>query len=255
MSGGHAASAEPAAAGEQTVPADMPQAQAGVAGDANPTSAAGGPRSAILAAIAPKIEAALLCSERPLSAGRLAEALDLDATAPVQAAIAQLNADYARTGRSFRIEAVAGGFRVLTLPEHADVMLAMSRVQPRSGGGLSPAQLETLSIVAYRQPVLRTDVEAVRGVACGEVLRVLMERHLVKIVGRAEELGRPMLYGTTKQFLEVFGLASLRDLPQTQVQIQGQNQRLNPAPSPDPDSDQAPAQADHPPPAAMETQP
>ena len=79
---------------------------------------------------------------------------------------------------------------------------------------LSPAALETLAIVAYRQPIVRAEIEAIRGVASGEVLRSLMERRLVRITGRAEELGRPMLYGTTREFLQVFGLASLADLPQ-----------------------------------------
>ena len=81
---------------------------------------------------------------------------------------------------------------------------------------LSQAALETLSIIAYRQPVMRAEIEVIRGVACGEVLRGLMERRLVKIVGRAEELGRPMLYGTTKEFLSIFGLANLNDLPDVQ---------------------------------------
>ena len=76
--------------------------------------------------------------------------------------------------------------------------------------------METLAIVAYRQPILRADIEAIRGVACGEVLRGLMEKNLVKIVGRAEVLGRPMLYGTTRRFLESFGLGSLVDLPRVE---------------------------------------
>ena len=71
----------------------------------------------------------------------------------------------------------------------------------------------TLSIIAYRQPITRAELEAIRGVACGEVVRTLMDRRLVKITGRAEELGRPMLYGTTRQFLDTFGLASVKDLP------------------------------------------
>ena len=78
---------------------------------------------------------------------------------------------------------------------------------------LSKPALETLAIIAYRQPVTRAELEAIRGVACGEVVRTLMERRLVKITGRAEELGRPMLYGTTRQFLDTFGLASVKDLP------------------------------------------
>ncbi|MEM1444863.1 MAG: SMC-Scp complex subunit ScpB [Planctomycetota bacterium] len=158
-----------------------------------------------------RVEAALITAERPMSAGKLAEALGLDASKPVSEAIDRLNTHYEDTGRSFRIEQVAGGYRVLTLPAFGDVMAALHR--KKDTGKLSPAALETLAVVAYKQPVLRTGVEAIRGVACGEVLRALMERHLVKIVGRAEEPGRPMLYGTTKQFLEVFGLSSLKDLP------------------------------------------
>ena len=78
---------------------------------------------------------------------------------------------------------------------------------------LSAPALETLTVVAYRQPILRANVEAIRGVQCGEILRQLMERDLVRIVGRSDDLGRPLLYGTTKRFLEVFGLRSLGDLP------------------------------------------
>ena len=162
-------------------------------------------------ALAPRVEAALLTSDRAMTAGRLAEALDLPASGPVKAAIDQLNTAYEATGRSFRIEEVAGGYSVMTLPQYADVLLALKR--GKNSSRLSPAALETLSIIAYKQPVLRADIEAIRGVACGETLRSLMERHLVKITGRAEEIGRPMLYGTTKQFLEVFGLANLKDLP------------------------------------------
>lgn len=165
--------------------------------------------------IGAKVEAALLGLGRPMTLGRLAEALGLEATKPVKEAIATLNEQYASTGRSFRIEEVAGGWQVLTLPEHRDVLSALH--QSKGQSKLSPAALETLAVVAYKQPVLRTDIEAIRGVACGEVLRSLMERHLVKIVGRAEEIGRPMLYGTTKQFLEVFGLASLKDLPDVEA--------------------------------------
>ena len=103
-------------------------------------------------------------------------------------------------------------------------MLTMSDFNPyigkllrhRQETKLSQAALETLAIVAYRQPVLRADVEAVRGVACGELLNRLRELNLIKIVGRAEDIGRPILYGTTKRFLDVFGLASLDDLPKVE---------------------------------------
>ncbi|MEM9881826.1 MAG: SMC-Scp complex subunit ScpB [Planctomycetota bacterium] len=171
--------------------------------------------SADLGVLCPKVEAALLTSERALSSGKIAEAVGLEHSRPVNAAVAELNRQYEATGRAFRIEAVAGGWRVMTLPEHADVLAELRR--SKSQGKLSAAALETLAIVAYKQPVLRAELESIRGVACGETLRSLMERHLVKIVGRAEELGRPMLYGTTKQFLEVFGLGSLKDLPESET--------------------------------------
>jgi segregation and condensation protein B len=131
--------------------------------------------------------------------------------ARIRAAVEALNADYEQTGRSFRIERVAGGLQMLTMPAYAEDITRLKGA--RQSSKLSQAALETLAIIAYRQPILRADLESIRGVACGEVLRSLMERRLVRIAGRAEEVGRPMLYGTTKEFLEVFGLATLDDLP------------------------------------------
>ncbi len=159
-----------------------------------------------------RIEAILLTNDRPISTARLSEWLEGLSAGTIQDAIASLNELYDRTGRSFRIEQVAGGWKVLTLPRYAEVLerMARGRAQPSR---LTPATMETLAIIAYKQPILRVDIEAIRGVACGEVLRSLLDMHLVKIVGRAEQPGRPMLYGTTRQFLEVFGLASLKDLP------------------------------------------
>lgn len=164
--------------------------------------------------LAPKVEAALLASERPISVARLADALGGIAAAQIKTAVAHLNQTYERDGRSFRIESVAGGWQIRTLPEHAAVLTALHKT--RSQSKLSPAALETLAIVAYKQPIMRAEIETIRGVACGEVLRSLMDRHLIKIVGRAEEIGRPMLYGTTKAFLEVFGLSNLKDLPKVE---------------------------------------
>lgn len=156
------------------------------------------------------VEAALLASDRPLPAAKVAQILGCNAKA-VQQAVEALNEHYEQSQRSFRIENVAGGFQMLTLPRFGAVASQLQRT--RSHGRLSASALETLAIIAYKQPILRAELEAIRGVACGEVLRNLMERHLVKIVGRAEEIGRPMLYGTTKGFLEAFGLSSLKDLP------------------------------------------
>jgi segregation and condensation protein B len=158
-----------------------------------------------------RIEAVLMSIDRPMTAGQIAEPLGLDSTRPVQEAIARLNEFYEQHDRSFRIEQVAGGYQILTLPQYHDTLAALHKT--KADNKLSPAALETLAIIAYKQPIMRTSIETIRGVSCGEVIRSLMDRHLIKIVGRAEEVGRPMLYGTTKTFLEVFGLASLKDLP------------------------------------------
>ena len=103
---------------------------------------------------------------------------------------------------------------MLTLSDYNHWLKKLLRV--RSDSKLSPAALETLAIIAYKQPVIRADVEAIRGVQAGEMIRNLMYKRLVKIVGRAEVLGRPMLYGTTRKFLETFGLNSLKDLPKNE---------------------------------------
>ena len=158
-----------------------------------------------------RVEAALMSTDRPLSANQLSQLLGEVGVKAVNQAVEELNKIYVDTGRSFRIENIAGGWQCLTLPRFAPVLRAMHKT--RQSMKLGPAALETLAIIAYKQPILRADVEAIRGVACGEMIRGLMERRLVKIVGRAQELGRPMLYGTTKTFLEVFGLSSLKDLP------------------------------------------
>lgn len=129
----------------------------------------------------------------------------------VAASIDRLNAVYESSGRSFRIEHVAGGYRVMTLPRHAPALARLH--QERSAGKLTKPAVETLAIIAYRQPITRAKLEAIRGVSCGEVLKTLLERRLITVSGRAEELGRPMLYATTRQFLDAFGLSSLRDLP------------------------------------------
>lgn len=188
---------------DATEPADGPVGQAD--GEAEPDAAAD--QQVDHAAL----EALLFSTHHPLTAGRLAELLDLESTRPLRPAIRQLNEQYESTGRSFRVEQVAGGYQLLTLPRFGEYL---TRLHQREGDAkLSKAALETLAIVAYKQPILRADIEAIRGVACGETIRSLMEKHLVKIAGRAELPGRPILYGTTRRFLTVFGLNSLKDLP------------------------------------------
>ena len=157
------------------------------------------------------IEALLFSTDIPLSPGKLAEIVGIDSTKPIKLCVEQLNAEYNQRQAAYRIEDRAGGYQLLTLPQYAQYIERL--VKKKDEGRLTPASLEALAIVAYKQPLTRAGIEAIRGVACGEVLRSLMEHNLVKIVGRAEEIGRPMLYGTTRYFLEVFGLGNLRDLP------------------------------------------
>jgi segregation and condensation protein B len=157
------------------------------------------------------IEAVLFASDEPVNAGRLAGIVGVKA-GEVNRAVKALNGKYSSCGNSFRIEQIAGGFQMLTLECYKKWVEKL--IAARSEGKLSGAALETLAIIAYRQPIIRADIEAVRGVAVGEVLRSLIHKGMVRITGRAEVLGRPMLYGTTRKFLRVFGLNSLKDLPQ-----------------------------------------
>ena len=160
------------------------------------------------------VEAVLISVDRPIAAAKIAQTLGFESSKPVNDAVASLNKIYEGQKRCFRIEQLAGGFQIMTLPAFKETVAALHKT--RADQKLSPAALETLAIVSYKQPIMRVEVEAIRGVASGEMLRSLMDKHLGKIVGRAEELGRPMLYGTTKTFLEVFGLASLKDLPKVE---------------------------------------
>ncbi|MCE9591677.1 MAG: SMC-Scp complex subunit ScpB [Planctomycetes bacterium] len=164
--------------------------------------------------LALQVEAVLMTTDRALTAPRLSEVLDGVGLKAINHAVGELNKIYESTGRSFRIEALANGWQIVTLPRFGAVLAALHRSREQTR--LTPAGLETLAIIAYKQPIMRAQIEAIRGVACGEVLRTLIERHLIKITGRAEELGRPILYGTTKTFLEIFGLASLDDLPKAE---------------------------------------
>ncbi len=167
-----------------------------------------------------RVEAVLLSISRPLSETKLVDMLGLGSVSSkdkmpatmVKQAIDHLNTEYAQTGRSFRIERLAGGWQLLTLSKFGPLLTRVHGAKLQ--GRLTPAALDTLAIIAYRQPTLRSELEAVRGVACGDILRGLMERRLVRITGRAEELGRPMLYGTTSEFLRVFGISRIEDLPQ-----------------------------------------
>jgi segregation and condensation protein B len=191
-----------------------------------------------------RVEALLMSTDRPLADERLADLLGLGPkgrAAAVGAAIEQLNGEYEQTGRTFRAQRLGP----LVSRLHRD----------RHESRLSQPALETLAIIAYRQPVMRAEIEAIRGVACGEVLRALLERRLVRITGRAEQLGRPMLYGTTGHFLRTFGLPGLDALPPLEGATPaagGITAATDPA---GPSESTEPAEGDDPPEAESPTEP
>ena len=160
------------------------------------------------------VEAALFAADEPLSVRRLAAIAGLPDGNEARRLVRKLQAFYDKDGTAFQVEEIAGGFQLLSRPEYHPWLIRLRRTG--SDVRLSPAGRETLAIIAYRQPIMRADIEAIRGVQCGDLLRLLMEKGLVRIAGRHDSLGRPVLYGTTKKFLQVFGLRSLHDLPEVQ---------------------------------------
>jgi segregation and condensation protein B len=156
------------------------------------------------------IEGLLFVAESPMTISQLARALGQEETTPIKEAVDELVLEYEQMDRAFTLLEVAGGYAFRTKPELAS-WLRRSKRAPEAR--LSPAALETLAIVAYKQPVLKAEVERLRGVAVDGVLRMLMEKDLVKVAGRKDLPGRPLIYGTTKRFLELFGLKNLKDLP------------------------------------------
>ena len=158
-----------------------------------------------------RLEAAMFLAREPLGVRRLAMLAAIDDVNRVRLLIGELNRVYDTSGFALRIVNVAGGYQLVTRAVFAPWLRRLHGVQAEVR--LSAPAMETLAIVACCQPVLRTGIEAIRGVACGDVLRQLMERDLVRITGRSEELGRPFYYGTTRRFLRIFGLRSLDDLP------------------------------------------
>jgi segregation and condensation protein B len=181
---------------------------------------------------AARLEAVLFLAREPVSSRKLAQLAHLADGTEARTLIRRLNRWYDESGSAFRAEELAGGFQLMSRPKFG----AWLRRLYNSPGEvrLSAPALETLAVVAYRQPVLRVEIEAIRGVDCGEILRQLMERDLVRTAGRAEELGRPYWYATTKRFLQVFGLRHLDDLPRadllrnTRARSKGRSTERNP---------------------------
>ena len=156
------------------------------------------------------VEALVLSCSEPISAAKLAEVIPYCTEGQAKDLINELNTEYVEQDRAFEIWEVAGGFQIRTRAEFSGYL---QKLQKERALRLSPAALETLAIIAYRQPATRAEIEDVRGVDAGATVRSLLERHLIRIAGQREVPGRPMLYGTTRRFLEVFGLENLKNLP------------------------------------------
>jgi segregation and condensation protein B len=156
------------------------------------------------------IESLLLVAEGPLTVERIKNVLTLSESKAIRAALEDLAREYEKRKGGFYLSEIAGGYQIRTRPEYNEYIKKL--IQP-SPFRISKAALETLAIIAYKQPVIRSDVEQIRGVDCGGILRMLMERKLIKVLGRKEIPGRPLIYATTKNFLELFSLKSIKDLP------------------------------------------
>jgi len=157
------------------------------------------------------VEALLFASDTPLPLNKLKAVLGELPVEKIKSIIQELNRKYKENNQSFAIREIAGGYQMYTRPEYAswiNQLYALRRAQR-----LSQAALETLSVIAYRQPVVKSTIDHIRGVDSGGVLHTLLERKLITISGREDSVGRPLIYGTTKEFLVYFGLKDLKDLP------------------------------------------
>jgi segregation and condensation protein B len=156
------------------------------------------------------IESLLFVADEPLPVDRIKKILIQVETREIREAMAELTAEYEARGGGFYLDEVAGGYQIRTRPRYTDWIKRLIQPKPLR---LSKPALETLVIIAYKQPIIRSDIEHLRGVDCGGVIRALLERKLIRVLGRKEIAGRPLIYATTKRFLEIFDLKNLRDLP------------------------------------------
>lgn len=159
------------------------------------------------------IEALLFVSDSSLTIDRIKSVLALNNTKEIRDALLALSDEYETRKGGFYLQEVAGGYQIRTRPEYTKWIKLLIRTKPVR---ISKAALETLAIIAYKQPIIRSDIEHIRGVDCGGILRMLLERKLIRILGRKEIPGRPLIYATTKQFLEIFDLKDLKELPSTE---------------------------------------
>ncbi len=159
-----------------------------------------------------RLEAVLFLARKSLTTRRISQLAVLEDGTEARVLIKSLNKHYDQAGRSFHIKRVAGGFQLLTRPQFFDWINRIKKAPPMIR--LSQSAQETLTVIAYRQPIIKADIETIRGISCGEMLRQLLEKGLIKIAGRSEDLGRPFLYATTRQFLTEFGFGNIEQLPE-----------------------------------------
>jgi segregation and condensation protein B len=183
------------------------------------------------------IESLLFVAEEPLTVDRLKRILAQAEPKEIRKALDDIAAEYDSRKGGFYLHQVAGGYQVRTRPEYSTWIKRLIQPKPLR---LSKAALETLAIVAYKQPVIRSDIEHIRGVDCGGVLRVLLERKFIRVLGRKEIPGRPLIYATTRRFLEVFDLKTLKDLPTPkEIEELGNSPLEQSAETPSEDSDRS----------------
>ena len=185
----------------------------------------------------PVVEALIFSAGSPIGLAQLRRVLPELSSTQLRTIVREINGALGKEGRPYEIAEIAGGYQFRTRPEFADQIRTM---QPERKFRLSRAALETLSVIAYRQPVTRAEIEDLRCVDCGAVVKGLLERGLVRIMGRRDAPGRPVLYGTSNSFLETFGLPSLGDLPELRELValdeergtpQRENDSIDPTPS------------------------
>jgi len=157
------------------------------------------------------IEALLFASDVPLTINRLVKVLENIKESDILKAIDELNSEYDASGRSFRVRKIGGGYQLVTNPEFSKYIKILYKGRVRSR--LSQAALEALSIIAFKQPISRPEIDQIRGVNSDGVVKTLLERNLISLAGRSDSLGRALLYGTTDEFLRYFGINSIEDLP------------------------------------------
>ena len=184
------------------------------------------------------VESILFVAEEPLTVDRIKRLVVEAEAGEIRDALQALSQEYASRQGGVYLRQVAGGFQFRTRPDYTEWVKRLLQPKPPR---LSRAALETLAIIAYKQPVIRSDVEHLRGVDCGGVLRVLLERNLIRVLGRKEIPGRPLIYGTTRKFLEVFDLKDLKDLPSPQEIESVAREKFDLTDTPEPTDSDAPS--------------